>query len=377
MKRFLKIGILIWCLRVLGADELPSAPVTSDGFAIPKPGHRFVFPRDHGSHPRFKVEWWYVTGHLNAEDQRRFGFQATFFRVAGPPGATNSSALFGNSELHLAHMALLDVQAGRFLHEEKLNRAGWDAASSTETLDVRSGPWSLRLSDGPSEVFQLRGSIRAEAAFRLDLVPVKPLVIFGTNSVSRKSAEPSAASYYLTFSRLQASGELTVNGEKLTVRGQAWMDHEISSSQLAANQAGWDWASVQFGDGREIMVYRLRRKDGSTDPFSTLAWIDAEGSVTHFSSEQFEWTTDRTWKSPATGGVYPVGGRLRTMDPASNRSVTFTLEPLFLAQEIAGTIGGVPYWEGACRVRDATGAEVGSAFVELTGYVGDLAARFR
>ena len=223
----------------------------------------------------------------------------------------------------------------------------------------------------------LQGSIRGEAAFSIELTPTKPLVVFGENGVSRKGASPTASSHYLTFSRLAVAGELTLAGRTQAVRGQAWMDHEISSSQLDADQAGWDWASLQLNDGREIMAYRLREMDGSTDPFSQLAWVDAQGGVTNRNSTQFTWTTVRTWKSPATGGVYPVQVKLATIDPISGKPVSFTLEPIILPQELSGALGGVPYWEGACHVLDEQGAKVGSAYLELTGYVGSLADRFK
>ncbi len=355
---------------------------TTDGFAVPQPGRRFEFPRDHGSHPEFKIEWWYVTGHLFGEQDRRFGFQATFFRRAGPQptnesAITATSAAFGNDELHLAHMALLDVQGGRFIHEERLNRAGWDAGSSTNTLAVWNGNWFLRLGTNANGALSMQGSIRGEANFSLALTPTKPLVVFGENGVSRKGASPTASSHYLTFSRLAVAGEVTLEGRKQAVRGQAWMDHEISSSQLDADQAGWDWASLQLNDGREIMAYRLRKKGGRTDPFSQLAWVDAQGGVTNRNSTQFTWTTVRTWKSPATGGVYPVHVKLTTTDPVNGQSVSFTLEPILLQQELSGALGGIPYWEGACHVLNEQGDNIGSAYLELTGYVGSLADRFK
>lgn len=376
------------CLRTIapvqGAEDYAPPPLTGDGFAVPQPGRRFEFPADHGSHPEFKVEWWYVTGHLFDDGERHFGFQATFFRFAGPKNThstqiTNSSPLFEHGELHLAHMALLDVKNQKFIHQEHLNRTGWDAAASTNTLAVRNGNWSMRLADESAthQVLTLHGSVRGDAAFALELRPTKPLVVFGTNGVSRKGADPTAASYYLTFPRLQAAGHLTVNGEGRPVHGEAWMDHEISSSQLGPDQAGWDWASLQLKDGREIMTYRMRRKDGGTDPFSTLAWIDRSGKVTHRASTEFTWTPRRTWKSKSTGAVYPIAGQLRTIDPENGRPATFSLEPLCPAQEINDPLGGVAYWEGACRVTDEAGRELGSAYVELTGYAGSLPDRLQ
>jgi predicted secreted hydrolase len=270
-------------------------------------------------------------------------------------------------------MAIIDVATGKFLHQERLNRAGWDAGSAVETLDVRQGNWSLRLSDpaapAGAERMELRGGVQAEAALALTLTPAKPLVVFGENGVSRKGAAPTAASYYLTFSRLRAVGEVTLGAEKFAVQGEAWMDHEISSSQLDTNQVGWDWVSVQFKDGRELMLYRLRTRDGGSDPASTLTWVDAAGKPL---KQKFSWEVLDTWKSPTTGAVYPARVAIATTDPATGAAVRYTVEPLAREQELAGRLGGIAYWEGACRVRDAAGKEVGSAYMELTGYAAEL-----
>jgi predicted secreted hydrolase len=346
--------------------------VTAEGFAVPQPGHRFEFPRDHGNHPEFKIEWWYVTGHLFAEGgARRFGFQATFFRSAGPRDAASAEAnsAFGSGHIFLAHMALLDVQTGKFLHQEKLNREGWDAASAPGTLAVHNGPWSLHLADpadgSTTPRLTLVGGIRAEAAFTLALTPAKPLVVFGENGVSRKGADATAASYYLTFPRLRIAGELALGTEKFPVTGEAWMDHEISSSQISGGQVGWDWLSVQFTDGRELMLYQLRLADGRADPASTLTWIDPAGKT-----QRAAFTLDvlDRWTSPATGAVYPSRLRLTTTDPATGAAVRLIVEPLAKNQELTGALGGIPYWEGACRIRDESGRDLGSGFLELTGY---------
>jgi predicted secreted hydrolase len=278
---------------------------TSDGFAVPQPGQVFSFPRDHGAHPDFKIEWWYLTGHLFTESGRHFGYQATFFRNAAPDHS---------GQIHLAHMALTDVAANTFYHQERLNRDGWDAGASATTLAVHNGPWSLRFTDEKNETMELRGGVRAEVAFDFTLAPSKPLVVFGENGVSRKGSAPTAASYYLTFPRLRTEGVLTLGEERLRITGVTWMDHEISSSQLDENQVGWDWVSIHFKDGRDLMFYRLRLRDGTSDPASSLTWVDAQSQKA---------------KSPFT-------------------------------------------WEGACRVLAADGREIGSAYVELTGYAKDL-----
>jgi predicted secreted hydrolase len=374
--------VSLLCLGV-GLAALTLAPVargleipalTADGFAVPRPGPVFAFPRDHGSHPDYKIEWWYLTGHLYADEgpaPRRFGFQATFFRSAAPRAVASNAgpSSFGHDQIYLAHMALIDASTGRFLHQERLNRAGWDAAASTTTLDVRNGDWSLALADPAAapgaETLTLIGGIRADARFALTLVPKKPLVRFGAGGYSRKGAAPTAASYYLTFPRLTATGTLSLDGRALLVAGEVWMDHEYSSSQLDQNQVGWDWLSAQLADGRELMFYRLRTTDGGTDGASTLTWVDRDGRAT---TAPFRWEPLTTWKSPHTGAVYPQRVRLTTTDPATGAEAVFLVDPLHPDQELGGSLGGVTYWEGACRVRSPAGVELGSGYLELTGY---------
>lgn len=366
---------LLLCLSLFLAVPLRA----TDGFAVPQPGRAFVFPRDHGSHPEFRLEWWYLTGHLWDAGSNRFGFQATFFRTA-TPRTTNEVAGtpgFGTGQLYLAHMAVSEPATGRFLHQERLNRAGWDAGADTATLQVWNGNWSLAFTEPATETMRLRGGVRGDAAFDLTLRPAKPRVVFGTNGVSRKGSAAGAASHYLTFPRLAAEGLLTLGDAPRAVHGQAWMDHEFSSSQLDDDQAGWDWASIQLHDGREIMVYRMRLKDGGADEFSTLAWVDRDGRVTHFGPDRFRLERLGHWQSPRTGGKYPLGLKLAAFDPAAGREVVLRLEPLLKDQELSGAVGGVPYWEGACRVVDEAGRHVGEAFLELTGYAGNLAGRLR
>ena len=358
----------------LGGAAAAAEPVpltTPEGYAVPQPGHVFEFPRDDGAHPDFRIEWWYLTGHLFAADGRRFGFQATFFRVAGPRGLRDDNPDFSRQQIYLAHMAVTDVQTGRFWHDERVNRAGWDARAAVGTLDLANGEWSLRLLANDPPRLELRGGVRAEASFHLTLVAAKPLVVFGENGVSPKGDDPTAASYYLTFSRLRTEGTLTIGETKLAVRGEAWMDHEISSSQLGRGQVGWDWVCVQLRDEpRELMLYRLRRADGSADPVSRLQWVTPDGRAV---TAPYTWRVQATWTSPHSGAVYPARVRLTTRDPVSGAAVELEIEPLAPDQELTNALGGGPYWEGACRIRDRAGRDLGSAYMELTGYARALA----
>ncbi len=358
MKLRYYLTLVLWVTTI----SLRGQGVGQTEFAIPQPHPTFAFPQDHGSHPAFKLEWWYVTGHLTDEGRARFGFEATFFRQVSVEVAAQPTTLY------LAHMALLEVSSGKFIYQTRLNREGWDASATVGRLELTNGPWSLRMDEG-SETMSLKGGIRSDAAFELSLKPEKPVVRFGEEGYSRKGADLGAASYYLTFTRLNVDGTLRVGGRDVRVNGLAWMDHEISSSRLSEGLVGWDWACIQLLDGRELMVYRLRLVDGSSDPASTLTWVDRAGKT---QSEPFEWKSLSTWQSPTTGGRYPSRIELKTRDPADGSERVFRLEPLAVDQELASGPGGIAYWEGACRVLDDKGGEIGSSYVELTGYVKPL-----
>lgn len=348
-----------WTLIFLTMTTLLHAQTTADGFAIPQKGRVFEFPRDHGSHPEFRTEWWYVTGHLDAKDGGRYGFQVTFFRQARRQDGKTL-------HLHLAHAALLDAKTGRFVHEERLNREGWDAASAEATLAVRNGNWSLKL-DEKTQLLHIAATVKDEVLLRLELEAAKPLVVFGKDGVSRKGATDSAASHYLTWPRLKTTGTVKQGAAEHAVSGEAWMDHEFSSSQLEGGQVGWDWAALQLKDGREIMVYRMRRKDGTMDTASTLAVVERDGTVRHLASDAFAWEVLGTWKSRRNNAEYPIRLRIRF------EGESFELKPLAEDQEQDGGITRLPYWEGACDVIDSQGQIAGRAFLELAGYAGDLA----
>ena len=208
----------------------------------------------------------------------------------------------------------------------------------------------------------------AEASLELDLAPSTPPVIFGADGVTRKGPEPSAASHYLTFPRLASTGRLRRPGQELELRGTSWMDHEFSSSQLSPGQVGWDWAGIQLRDGRSLMVYRLRGEGGAQDPFSTLTEVAPDGRILRVTKD-FQ-LTGGSWRAPS-GAAYPLPLKLSAWGEA------WTLEPLVADQELRTRLGArITYWEGACRVRDARGAETGDAYVELTGYAHSMQGRF-
>jgi predicted secreted hydrolase len=361
-----KTGIILLAMAFFGMHAIvaDSSSRTAEGFLIPTVNPVFDFPRDHGSHPGYRIEWWYITGHLCDDVAHRYGFQATFFRYAMVSNTSTAIEAFGTNQLYMAHMALTDVKQQKFYHEERLNRDGWDASARTEDLDLKNGNWSLCRTEG--ETMELQASIQSDIQLQLTLEPTQSKVVFGKDGLSRKGADPSACSWYITFPRLKVSGVLGRNEDTLAVSGEAWMDHEISSSQLGHEQVGWDWLSARLNDGSEIMVYILRDTEGRPDPFSTLAWIDIDGRVHHVGPDRFSWSSDGSWTSPETGAVYPIDVTLRGQRP-DGEPFEFKVKPLLRGQELVGQLGGISYWEGACDLVEA-GKPIGEAYMELTGY---------
>ena len=342
---------------------------TTEGFRIPQPHAELVFPRVHASHPDYKIEWWYLTGHLYALTGERFGYQATFFRSAAKPKQESSSPAFNNGQHHLTHMAITDVSGESFHFEQRFSREGWDAYARTERLEVRHGNWSLD-SNPDASIINLRTSIHSDAELQLTLRPEKGLVRFGEDGTSRKGPSPEARSFYLTFPRMTTTGILKIDDRELQVSGLSWMDHEIASKQLDPSYTGWDWIAIQLKDGWEVKAYLLREKDASPSPYSMLIWIDPEGKTYYQDINLFEWRKPSYWKSPSTKASYPNSPTIRAIHPTTSLPVEFNFKPVLDDQELV--IPGSTYWEGAGRILDTNGNEIGAAYLELVGYAGQI-----
>ncbi len=319
------------------------------------PGYRYQFPRDHFSHPAFQTEWWYYTGNLRASDGHRFGFELTFFRHAVQPPATASTSVWDVQDVWLAHLALSDVDGNRFYHTERLNRTGAGLAGADQTQErVWNGNWEAR----GSADRQLR-AVADGFGLALSVHPSKPLVIHGISGVSQKAEGPGRASHYISYTRLAASGTVNVAGKQYSVEGSAWMDHEFFTHQLSAGQTGWDWFSLQFDNGNELMLFRLRRKDGSVDPYSAGTFVDRQGRSRHLSRDEFTITPGKTWISPESHARYPVEWSVVVPGLGIDARITTRLPQ----QELSN------YWEGAIQV---TGKDTGVGYLEMTGYAGPV-----
>ncbi len=312
------------------------------------PGYRYVFPRDHFDHRNFQTEWWYYTGNVKTAAGHRYGFELVFFRQGQAPKTPPDRSAWRADQVWLAHLALTDIDARKFHYTHRLNRSGPGVAGvSQETQRIWNGNWSAQWSGEEQTLTALADDVK----FELRLKPLKPLVIHGENGVSQKAEGAGRASHYVSFPRLSVNGQL--NGEAVT--GTAWMDHEWFTHQLAAGQLGWDWFSVQLDDGRDLMLFQLRRKDGSIDRFSSGTLIARDGSARHLRAADFTLEPLERWKK------YPVRWRVRVPSAALDLDCRATLEN----QELRSQGAGPTYWEGAVTYR---GSATGVGYLEMTGY---------
>ena len=326
-------------------------------YPVVHPGTVLRFPVDHGAHPAFRTEWWYVTGWLRTKTGEDLGFQVTFFRTRPPVEAGNPSR-FAASQVLFAHVALSDPATRRLLHAERAARQGFGLARArTGDADVAIRDWRLRrLPDGRWR------TIIAANGFALDLsfMPTQPPLLQGQRGYSQKSPHPEQASYYYSIPHLKIAGQVRRGDRMVVVDGEAWLDREWSSTYLAPNAQGWDWTGLNFDDGSALMAFRVRKKGGGT-LWAGGSLRRADGRTTVFAPGDVTFTPLATWQSRATGTVYPVTQELGIRIGA--RIARWRLQPLFAAQELDARRSGLPvYWEGAVRTRGGRG------YLELTGY---------
>ncbi len=336
------------------------------GFRPALPGYEFEFPRDHGSHDDYRTEWWYYTGHLQADSGRRYGFELTFFRVGVLPPDVPQQTSWDLHNLALAHFAITDIDGKKFRYYEKLNRASpFTAEAVVGRLDVFNEAW--RATTTRDGAWRLTSSQNGDA---IDLVlrSRKPPAIQGENGVSVKAQGAGYASHYYSMTRLEVAGTVTASGRKREhCTGLAWMDHEFGSAALRENQQGWDWFSVQLDNDAELMLYQIRRNDGTPDVTSSGSLITPDGDVIHLTRDQIIVRSLRRWKSPRSGATYPMGWSISV----PSLRISLRLDPVLDDQELmTRNSTRVTYWEGAVDVNgsfDNTSVG-GQGYVEMTGY---------
>ena len=341
---------------LLVANAMPS--VADAEFPAVVPDYSIELPRDEGSHPQFRTEWWYLTGWLESESGEAFGFQVTFFRNRPGVDEDNPSRFVARQVL-FAHAAVSDQRQGALMRGEKSARAGFGLAEAAEgSLAVKIDNWSLR-QEG-ERYFAVAST--SEFALQLECDRTQPPLLNGKNGFSQKGPQPQFASYYYSLPQLRTSGRIAIGGREHRVQGVAWFDHEWSSSMFDEHARGWDWIGLNLDDGGALMVQRIR--DDAGHQYWGAATLREPGLPDRaHAPDEIAWSALRRWRSSRTGVTYPVewkitvGGR------------TILLRPLLDDQENdARASTGTLYWEGAVRAFDERGVAIGRGYLELTGY---------
>ena len=347
-------------------------PDDAAGYTRAEGPQPLVFPRDHGPHPDFQTEWWYYTGNLETAEGRRFGYQLTFFRraVTPPAEAQARDSSWGSNQVYMAHFTLTDVAEQQFYYAERFERgaAGLAGAQGEPAYVVWLRDWTVR--QLAADEYQLTAKHEG-MAIDLRMVDTKGPVLQGDQGYSRKGPEPGNASIYYSQTNLESTGTVTIAGTNYAVSGLSWLDREISTSVLSEGQVGWDWFALHLDDGSELMVFRLRRADGSADPYSAGLYVAADGSSRTLSGEDFEIVPKGTWRSPHSGGAYPAEFTVRV----PSLELELEIQPQVADQELNVSF---IYWEGSIQ---AAGSRAGRAitglgYAELTGYAESFEGRF-
>jgi predicted secreted hydrolase len=378
----LQVVALLLLNCVLRAGDIPAA-----GWRLALPGWVYNFPRDHAAHPEFKTEWWYFTGNLQDDTGHAYGYELTFFREGVlPPGSPARESApgeprsrFVQNDLKFAHFAISDLSGHAFYFTQKTSRGAFGeagfgsppaAAGAADLPLAWLDDWTLTAQADGAWRIMARCAKPAPMSIDLRVVSSKPPVIEGADGSSRKAAGAGNASQYYSFTRLATTGTLTVGtgADAHRVHGQSWFDHEWASNQLAPDQIGWDWFCCQFDDHTELMLYAMRRRDGSVDPASSGTLIDASGAATYLRRNEFDLHPLKTWHSAATRANYPIQWQVNI----PGRQLALTIQPRLEDQELALT--NLSYWEGATRIAGTRAGRplTGVGYMELTGYAGAL-----
>ena len=341
---------------------------TAEEFRFATEGYRYAFPRDHGAHEEFRTEWWYYTGQVTTKDGRPFGYELTFFRRGMPREQTKTlPSQWAVTHLYLAHFAISDLSKGRFHYADKMSRAGLGkAGAARDRLHVWIDGWSAESPSAAPDT-QILQAADGDMAIQFTVSPAKPLVVHGTDGISRKGSVTGQASHYYSFTRLATTGTLTIGNESFDATGTSWMDHEFGSADLDKNLVGWDWFSLQLDDQRELMLYRLRRADGSAHPASSGTLIDRDGRGHHLLIGDFTLEPISYWTSPVSKARYPQRWRLTI----PSQQLSLELVPRMAEQELSPKRSTqITYWEGAIETTGtAQGKPIhGQGYMELTGY---------
>lgn len=328
------------------------------------------FPKDHGAHPDYRTEWWYFTGNLVDEKRNRYGYQLTFFRQGIQKKIKSRRNSWSIRDVYLAHFAVSNIGNGSFWFSEQVSRPGPGLAGArTQDMNVWCLKWSARMKNGRI----LLDAKHGDTYLKLELLPRKPVVLHGENGLSRKGPLPGQATYYYSFTDLETKGTLKLEKmpDPVHVTGKSWFDQEFGSHQLSGEQVGWDWFSLHLSDGRDLMLYLLRRKDGTVEPSSSGTLVEKNGRARHLKLQDIDIEFLGRWKSPASGGLYPNSWQIRI--PLAD--INLVISTMIANQELNTAIStGVIYYEGAVEGKGTSSRRpvTCEGYVEMTGYAGSI-----
>ena len=366
---------LMFVLLLTGCSEQTTDPASlnltdilggSDvaGFERAYEPREFNFPKDHAAHPGYRNEWWYFTGNVADGQGGRYGYQVTFFRTAISPKPATEKSAWAVRDLWMAHAAITDIDGGSHRASQRFSRASPSLAGATvNPLRVWLDDWRLSADSGsPDEEggFPWRLTVRdAEFSLQLSLNALKEPVLHGDRGLSQKSATPGNASYYYSYSRLETAGELCLSDKCSAVKGLSWFDREWSTSSLDARQSGWDWFSLQFDSGEDLMYFQLLDLAQQADDNSAGSWIDRQGRRRAIGRSEIQLAVLSEWQSPS-GQPYPVRWRMDYLPAGRSWVIQAAVEDQLMDLAIS-------YWEGAVEVLDAQSMQlVGRGYLEMT-----------
>lgn len=335
-------------------------PASAEDYRDVTPGDVVHLPRDLYYRADHRLQWWYFTGHLSDGGGREFGYELTFFAVNVQQRHYRSR--FGVNTIYISHFALSDISRKRYFFDDRADSGSFGFAGAADN-ELKVWVDGNRLTGGLDEMRLTASS--GDASLNLRVRPEKPPVLHGEQGYSRKSEEsPAVASLYFSFTRMDTEGTIRTGGREYQVRGTSWFDREISSRGLGESLKGWDWFSLQLDDGREIMLYLIRKKGGGIDRYSSGTLVRRDGSSRHLGSGDFSVDVLDRYTSKKTKARFPSSWRISI--PSEN--LVLMVKPFLEDQEfVAARSTRNAYWEGAAKVE---GTVSGRAYVELTGYEG-------
>lgn len=378
--------LLILCCLIADANALSMKGILgepseqgnvsgSEGFKRVLQAKEFQFPRDHLSHQDYQTEWWYFSGNLSTENKhnkarRSFAYQFTLFRFAMHPNSTKRSPWRSNN-IYMAHIALTDIDQEKIYQQERFSRDGPGLAGAEMDDDGNIQIWlnnwqAKSLQSG--QLLPLELNITGKQfSLNLHLKTTKPMVLQGDSGFSQKSGQAGNASYYYSYTRLVTTGTISIGQSRYSVIGNSWLDREWSTSSLGDGQQGWDWFSVHLDDGSELMLYQMRKKDGTQDDFSSGTLVDVKGRSQTLSAQDFQILALEYWQSPVSAIRYPI--KWQVLLPSHHLELNISAK--VNQQEWAKKNGfSFNYWEGAVGVSGIKNQQpiTGAGYLEMTGY---------